>query len=139
MITTLADEQSAFVGLIWLAVAVLPIVILVRSDYNQRLGDIAAGTILVVNKQRHSINDTIFREIDQEDYVPQFPQILRLSDRDLSKIKSVLDNAGRTRNTVMAERIAQKIKTVLHIDADMDAVTFLETLLNDYNYLVTRK
>lgn len=133
------NQESVFVALLWLAVGILPVIIVVRSDYNQRLGDIAAGTILVVNKQRHSINDTIFREIDQEDYVPQFPQILRLSDRDLSKIKSVLDNTSRTKDTQMAGRIAEKIKTVLHIETDMDAVNFLETLLNDYNYLVTRK
>ncbi|WP_343700675.1 RDD family protein [Chitinophaga sp.] len=138
-ISATLSQESAFVAIIWLAVGVLPIIIVVRSDYNQRLGDIAAGTILVVNKQRHSIHDTIFREIDQEDYVPRFPQILRLSDRDLSKIKAVLDNAGRTRDTVMAVRIADKVKSVLHIESDMDALAFLETLLNDYNYLVTRK
>ncbi len=39
----------------------------------------------------------------------------------------------------MAERIALRIKEVLHIETDMDDVQFLETLLNDYNYLVTRR
>lgn len=138
-ISVTLNQESAFIALIWLAVGILPVVIVFRSDYNQRLGDIAAGTILVMNKQRHSIHDTIFREIDREDYVPQFSQILRLSDRDLNKIKSVLDNTARTNETGMAVRIADRIKTVLHIETDMDAVTFLETLLNDYNYLVTRK
>ena len=133
------SRESVFVALVWLAVGILPVIIVLRSAYNQRLGDMAAGTIIVLNKQRHTIQDTIFREIDREDYVPQFSQILRLSDRDLGKIKSVLDNANRTGDTATAARIAEKVKTILHIETDLDAVTFLETLLNDYNYLVTRK
>ncbi len=55
----------------------------------------AAGTILVRTRERHTIQDTIFREITQDNYVPAFPQILRLSDRDLSKIKSVIDSTHR--------------------------------------------
>ena len=122
-----------------LLMGVVPVIVVLKSPYNQRLGDLAAGTILVRTKERHTIQDTIFREIHQPDYTPQFSQILRLSDRDLSKIKSVLDNVHRTSDTSMAERISLRIKEVLHIETDMEAVQFLETLLNDYNYLVTRK
>lgn len=139
IILTMAEESSALTILISLAIAVIPIVIVFRSEYNQRLGDIAAGTIMVRTRQRHSIQDTIFREIDQVDYVPQFSQILRLSDKDLSKIKSVLDSSMRNNDWAMATRMSEKIKQVLHIETDMEPATFLETLLNDYNYLVTRK
>lgn len=139
LIITMSEEASALTILVSLAVGIIPIVIVFRSPYNQRLGDIAAGTIIVRTHQRHSIQDTIFREIDQVDYVPQFSQILRLSDKDLSKIKSVLDTSMRTNNWEMAGRMSEKIKSVLHIETDMEPSTFLETLLNDYNYLVTRK
>ncbi len=133
------ESASALTILVSLAIAVLPAIIVFRSPYNQRIGDLAAGTIIVRGRQRHSIEETIFREIDQTDYVPQFSQILRLSDKDLSKIKSVLDTAIRTGDQSMAARIAGRIKDVLHIETDMDSILFLETLLNDYNYLVTRK
>lgn len=132
------QEESGIGILLALGMAILPLVIVLRSPYNQRLGDITAGTIVVRNQQKASIDDTIFREINQENYVPQFSQVLRLSDRDLGKIKAVLDNAYRTKNAVMASRIAARVQEVLHIETDMEPVLFLETLLNDYNYLVTR-
>lgn len=132
------QEESGIGILLALGMAILPLVIVLRSPYNQRLGDITAGTIVVRNQQKASIDDTIFREINQENYAPQFSQVLRLSDRDLGKIKAVLDNAYRTKNAVMASRIAARVQEVLHIETDMEPVLFLETLLNDYNYLVTR-
>ncbi|RPD37951.1 RDD family protein [Chitinophaga barathri] len=139
LITSMLEEDSPLAALLFLAIGILPLVVVLRSPYNQRLGDLAAGTILVRTKERHTIQDTIFREIHQPDYIPQFSQILRLSDKDLSKIKTVLDSVARTGDTSMAERISLRIREVLHIETDMEAVHFLETLLNDYNYLVTRK
>ncbi|WP_346316836.1 RDD family protein [Chitinophaga sp. YIM B06452] len=138
-IFSLMEDQDAWAALLSLLFGVVPLIVVLRSPYNQRLGDLAAGTILVRTRERHTIQDTIFREIHQADYTPQFSQILRLSDRDLSKIKSVLDSVSRTGDTTMAERISLRIREVLHIETDMDAVQFLETLLNDYNYLVTRR
>lgn len=132
------QDESATGVLLALGMAILPLAVVLRSPYNQRLGDITAGTIVVRKQQKASIDDTIFREIDKENYVPQFSQVLRLSDRDLGKIKAVLDNAYRTKNSTMAGRIASRVQEVLHIETDMEPVLFLETLLNDYNYLVTR-
>lgn len=136
---SLLAEQEGWGAFITLLMGVVPVIVVLKSPYNQRLGDLAAGTILVRTKERHTIQDTIFREIHQPDYTPQFSQILRLSDRDLSKIKNVLDTTGRTGDTAMADRISLRIREVLHIETDMESVQFLETLLNDYNYLVTRK
>ncbi|MBO9153086.1 RDD family protein [Chitinophaga sp. GCM10012297] len=135
----LAGLSDAWGAMIILLMGIVPVVVVLRNPYNQRLGDLAAGTILVRTKERHTIQDTIFREVHQPDYTPQFSQILRLSDRDLSKIKTVLDTVARTGDPSMAERISLRIKEVLHIETDMEAIPFLETLLNDYNYLVTRK
>lgn len=132
------EEESMGGVLLSLGMAVMPLIIVLRSPYNQRLGDITAGTIVVRRQQKASINDTIFREIDVEHYVPQFQQVLRLSDRDLGKIKGVLDNARRVKNSAMAKRIAERVQEVLQIETDLEPVPFLETLLNDYNYLVTR-
>ncbi len=139
LIGAILSETSPFTALMVLIIGMIPIVMVLRSPLNQRLGDMAAGTILVRTRQRHRLEDTIFREIAQDNYQATFPQILRLSDRDLSKIKSVIDSTQRSKDYVMAERISFKIKEVLQIQTDMPALEFLETLLNDYNYLVTRK
>lgn len=133
-----AEDESVFGVLFSLAIAIFPLVIVLRSPLSQRLGDITAGTIVIRSKEKTTIHDTIFREIAATDYVPQFSQVLRLSDRDLGKIKSVLDNSYRTKNPHLAFRVADRVKQVLQIQTDMEPTQFLETLLNDYNYLVQR-
>ncbi|RAJ01666.1 putative RDD family membrane protein YckC [Chitinophaga skermanii] len=116
----------------------IPIVSILRSPYKQRLGDIVANTIVIESKQKLSIQETIFRDIKQEDYKVQFPQITRLSDRDLNKVRELLERARAQKDEVLAARVAQRIKEVLNIETDMMPMEFLETLFNDYNYLVTK-
>ncbi|PUZ19941.1 Uncharacterized membrane protein YckC, RDD family [Chitinophaga costaii] len=118
--------------------AVVPLIAIARSPYSQRLGDLVAGTIVVNTKAKHSIQDTIFRDMSQMDYQPQFYQILKLSDKDLNKVKELLDRAAKQHDLVLAARVAERVKTVLKIETNMSDMQFLETLLNDYNYLVTR-
>ncbi|HEY0273450.1 MAG TPA: RDD family protein [Chitinophaga sp.] len=118
--------------------AVIPLVAIARSPYSQRLGDLVAGTIVVNTRAKHTIQDTIFRDMSQVDYQPQFYQILKLSDKDLNKVKELLDRATKQQDFVLASRVADRVKTVLKIETNMGDMQFLETLLNDYNYLVTR-
>jgi uncharacterized RDD family membrane protein YckC len=125
--------ESPFI--IW---AVVPIIAIARSKYNQRLGDLVAGTIVVNTKTKSSLNDTIFREISQTDYQPHFPQILRLSDKDLNKVKELMDRALQSGNQELAAKVAYRVRDVLKIDTEMEHIPFLETLLNDYNYYVTK-
>ncbi|MEC5146881.1 RDD family protein [Chitinophaga sp. 212800010-3] len=118
---------------------IIPIVSIVRSPYNQRLGDIVAGTIVISTKRKGSISDTIFRDLSDTDYQPKFPQIMKLSDRDMNKVKELLDRALQARDEELAFRVANRVKEVLHIEAEMSNVHFLETVLNDYNYYTTRE
>lgn len=133
-----AYDVMPVASIITLAIVFMPLVVISRSPLKQRLGDITAGTIVINAKQNHSIKDTIFREISDTDYQPSFPQILRLSDKDLNKVKELLDRSTKHNDLLLAARVAQRIKEVLHIETDMEPMPFLETLLNDYNYLVTR-
>jgi len=122
--------------LIW---GIIPIIAIARSRYNQRLGDLVAGTIVVNTKTKSSLNDTIFRDISQVDYQPRFPQILRLSDKDLNKVKELMDRALQSGNQELAAKVAYRVRDVLQIETDMEHMQFLETLLNDYNYYVTKE
>jgi len=121
--------------IIW---GVVPIVSIIRSKYNQRLGDLVAGTIVVNTKNKSKLSDTIFREVSQTDYQPHFPQILRLSDKDLNKVKELMDLALKSNNQELSARVAYRVRDVLKIETEMEHVQFLETLLNDYNYYVTK-
>lgn len=108
--------------------------ILVNTRKGQRLGDILAHTVLIDTNQKNRITDTVFLEVAAE-YVPQFPQIMRLSDRDMNSLKGIIDTARRHNDYNMAFTAAEKIKTHLNIQTHLEPLPFLEILLKDYNYL----
>lgn len=108
--------------------------ILVNTRKQQRLGDILAHTVLIDTKQKSKLTDTVFLEVSNE-YVPQFPQIMRLSDRDMNSLKGIIDAARKHNDYNMAFTAAEKIKTHLNIQTQLEPLPFLEILLKDYNYL----
>lgn len=115
-----------FAGLVGLLTVVL-------SKKSQRLGDMAAGTLVIKTKIQTSINDTVFFELEDA-YKPRFPAVMRLSDRDMNTIKSVLSNSQRNSNYDIAARLSDKIRTVLNITEYVEPKEFLEILLKDYNF-----
>jgi hypothetical protein len=78
----------------------------------------------------------VFQEVENT-YTPQFPQIMRLSDKDINAIKSILESARRRNDDAVADTAAEKIKRHLGIETQMPPAEFLEVLLKDYNYLST--
>ena len=117
-----------------MAYFITDIVLVVSSRKGQRLGDILAHTILIRTDARTSIEETVFQEVS-DNYTPQFPQIMRLSDKDINAIKSILETAKRKGDFHMASTASEKIKSHLKIDSPMSPFDFLEVLLKDYNYL----
>jgi uncharacterized RDD family membrane protein YckC len=104
-----------------------------NTKKNQRLGDLAAGTLLIKTKIQTNIDDTVFFELN-DDYKPKFKEVMRLSDRDMNTIKGVLNNCKRYKTFDVAARMSEKIRGVLNISDYQEPVEFLETLLKDYNY-----
>jgi hypothetical protein len=109
------------------------------SNRSQRLGDLAAGTTVVDLRYKYSIDDTLFRDIQDDGYQVRYPQVMRLSDRDINAIRSVIAYTRKNNRYDTAHRVADKVKSVLSIESDgTDVVDFLERLLSDYNYLATK-
>lgn len=126
---------SFITGLFGIAV----VIIISVSNKNQRLGDMIAGTVVVNTKSDLTLADTVFMQIDKTDYKVMFPEVMRLSDRDINTIKGVLTQASKRNNYDMCNRVAMKIREVLQINTDMHVDQFLEKLLADYNYLATQE
>lgn len=118
---------------------IIVVVIIAISKRSQRLGDIAANTVVVNTKTNLSVHDTVFMEISQPDYKVRFPEVLRLSDRDINTIKNVTSQFHKNNNTEMCNRVAHKVQEVLKISTDLYSIDFLEKLLADYNYLATKE
>ncbi|MES2646655.1 MAG: RDD family protein [Bacteroidota bacterium] len=117
---------------------ILVVIIIAVTNKSQRLGDLAAGTTVVETHYRYSLADTLFQDIVVANYKVIFPEVMKLSDRDINAIKTVLKQAQTISNYDTAHRVANKIKEVLKIETDLDVNEFLETLLADYNFLATR-
>jgi len=122
----------ALIGSILLLIT--DVILVVSTRKSQRLGDILARTILIRNQAKGSIEDTVFIAV-ADNYVPSFPQIMQLSDRDINAIKSILEIARKKGDLHMAMAASEKIKAHLKIDTDLSPFDFLNVLLKDYNYL----
>lgn len=117
---------------------VVVIIIVAVSKNNQRLGDLAAGTVIVDIKNKTYLHETVFLDISQKDYVVEFPEVMRLTDRDINTIKSILDVASKKGDHKLATTAAEKIKSHLKIQSPLSPFDFLEKIMMDYNYISTK-
>ena len=103
------------------------------SEYSQRIGDLVAGTIIIDTRTTTSWQDTVFTQLET-DYKPRFGEVMRLSDKDINTLKSIITTVRKKHDTDLSMRIAERIKAKLQIQSDQDSLDFLETLLKDYNF-----
>jgi uncharacterized RDD family membrane protein YckC len=123
---------------VWLSLSVLMpglvgLIVMGINRKGQRLGDLVAGTTVIKLKLVTTFVDTIYAETD-ENYQLHFPEISRLSDRDMSILKEVLDAGLRNKNPQLLARLSAKVQEVTGIRSDLPPQTFLETVLRDYNH-----
>lgn len=115
------------------------IITIAMTNNSQRFGDLAAGTAVVNLRENYSLSDTIFQEVVHSSYQVVFPQVIRLNDRDINAIKTVINQLKKKGNMETALRVSHKIKEVLHIESELPVPDFLDQLMSDYNYLATRE
>lgn len=115
---------SGIIGLIFIA----------TNKKSQRLGDIAAGTAVISLKNKININHTILQEL-QEDYVPVYPEVIKLSDNDMRIIKDTFETCLKSKDYVTISKMRKKIIDVtgLKYNSTTD-VEFMRTVLKDYNF-----
>lgn len=112
-------------------VAIITILI---NGKGQRLGDMAAGTTVIKMKPRVTLQDTLFKKVEEE-YTPTFPQVVNLSDRDITLLKEVLELNRREREALPALlAIDKRLRNVMNVQSEMNPFQFTTTVLKDYNY-----
>jgi uncharacterized RDD family membrane protein YckC len=122
---------TGFLGLI-------VVIIIAITKKSQRLGDVAANTVVINARSTLTVHDTVFMEISKPDYQVKFPEVLKLTDRDINTIKNVVSHYYKTHNAETCHRVALKVQNVLKVSTGMHTINFLEKLLADYNYLATK-
>jgi uncharacterized RDD family membrane protein YckC len=120
-------------------VSIPDIISIAVTAHSQRLGDLAAGTVVVDTNYKMNIAETIYMEVGESDYTPVYPQVLQLSDRDINGIRNLLNGKQSKDSENYIYRVAYRIEEVLAIKMNSEPLVFLETLLKDYNYLTQNK
>lgn len=106
----------------------------------QRLGDLAAGTIVVKEKKLDDYNKNMQHIALEEGYEPSFPSVkVRLTQKDIDLIQDTL--RVRVEHTLdqPAEKIRAVIENKLEIKSDKSTVNFLHTVVKDFKYYNTEE
>lgn len=112
------------------SVAILTILL---NGKGQRLGDLAAGTTVISEQKKITINDTLLVDIPEE-YAPTFPQVTLLNDKDIQTIKQLYLTAKRRGNHKTILKLHTKIIEITGITTEMKPSNFIDVVLKDYNY-----
>jgi uncharacterized RDD family membrane protein YckC len=112
-------------------------VLIGNTKNQQRLGDMAAKTYVVsVVEDHYSINDTIYAYVNKHsNYEVKYPQVMKLSDKDMTIIKNLLEKSENQIDNTLAHRLAVHVQKILRIETEETDFVFLKNLLRDYNHL----
>ena len=110
------------------------IVFILLNKSNQRLGDMAAGTMVIKERDYHRIQVSL----DEFDYLsrghkPVYPQAENLSLEQVNIIHEALIRYDKNRSRRILD-LSVKVREFLKISPSMDDETFLHTLTRDYQY-----
>ncbi|MFY0604611.1 MAG: RDD family protein [Flavobacteriaceae bacterium] len=103
------------------------------SSKGQRLGDMAAGTTVISEKKRVTLKNTFAEDI-VENYIPTFPQVTMLTDKDVRTIKEIFINAKRKMDHKVILKLYTKVVDITGIKTDMKPMEFIDIVIKDYNY-----
>ncbi|HJU46438.1 MAG TPA: RDD family protein, partial [Chitinophagaceae bacterium] len=88
---------------------VCALITVAASLRKQRLGDMVAGTTLIKTRPATTIEQTIYAPMPVADHNVTFPEVIRLTDKDMQLVKEVILIAGKTGQTIPAYHAAEKI------------------------------
>ncbi len=111
----------------------IAVVTILLNGKGQRLGDMAAKTTVISEKRKVSLANTLAVEIP-EDYVPKYPQVTILKDRDVQEVKEIYRNARIKDNHKVIIALAEKLSSILGVKFDEKPMVFVKRVIEDYNY-----
>jgi len=107
----------------------------------QRIGDLVAGTTLIKTVPRTSLDTVVFKpRVQEDDYVPVLPEVIQLSDQEITLIHEVISNFNKSGNDMLVYKMAMKAREAIRVEIpeSMDELQFLQQIMKDYNYLTSK-
>lgn len=112
----------------------LGLIFILMTKKSQRIGDLAAGTMVIKLNDYRKIKVSLDEYSHLEaNYHPVFPQAGDLSLEQINVIEKALGVDGKERYNYIGQ-LSGKIKELLGINTQMSDEKFLETLVKDYQY-----
>lgn len=109
------------------------VVTILLNGKGQRLGDLAAGTTVISEKVKTSLENSILEELPA-DYKPVYSQVTVLSDEDVREIKDIYYNALKNGNYRVIHYLSEKVSALLQVQPQERGVDFIKNVLRDYSY-----
>lgn len=115
----------------------LGIVFIVFGKNRQRLGDLAAGTMVIkLTSAQYDFFSLSDYSYVQQGYEPSYPEAANLSSRQVDVITRTLYNSHPNRRNELTYKLAMQVQQFLGVQlaANVYADEFLRTVLNDFYY-----
>lgn len=129
----LSDAYAVLI-LIFLLGKCVGFFLILFTNKNQRFGDIIANTIVVYLKDDVKFSQTILEEL-KTNYVPTYPNVIKLSDNDARIIKETFKTASKFNDYKTLIKLRSKIIEVTAIKSiHKSDKEFIGTVLKDYNF-----
>ncbi|TLP81653.1 RDD family protein [Maribacter sp. ACAM166] len=122
---------------IWLFIGSIGILTILFSEKRQRLGDTAAGTVVISTKNETTVFHTILEEVE-DTYVPVFTNVTLMTDRDIRLIKETFNLAKRSNDFKTLRALRDKVDSILQTNSNLYDMAYLDTVLKDYNYFTQK-
>jgi len=122
---------------IWIFLGSVGLLTILFTDKKQRLGDAAAGTVVISTKNKVKISHTILEEVE-ETYVPKFTNVTLLTDKDIRLIKETYIIARKSQDYMTLKALRDKVESLLHSNSELYDIQYLDTVLKDYNFFTQK-
>ena len=109
------------------------VITILMNGKGQRLGDIAATTTVISEKEQVGFDQTLLMALPA-DYQPQYPQVTVLTDKDVQDIKMLYAEAVKNENPEILKSLSQKVADLLDVTPEEKPSVFVKTVLRDYSY-----
>ncbi|MBT8184821.1 MAG: RDD family protein [Eudoraea sp.] len=118
---------------IWIFLGAIGILSILFSEKRQRLGDAAAGTVVISTKRKTKVSHTILEEV-ADTYVPMFTNVTILTDKDVRLIKDTYRIAKNSKDYKTMKALRVRVEGILDSESELYDAQYLDTVLKDYNF-----
>ncbi|MGB0886786.1 MAG: RDD family protein [Vicingaceae bacterium] len=112
---------------------VVALITILINGKGQRVGDIAANTVVIKLGKKLSLNDTILNKVNNN-YQLVFKEVEHLTDKDIHTIKTALNYGLKHNKWELIDKTAEKVIETLNVKTDLKPIPFLNTIVKDYSH-----